>query len=68
MTEPFKPFRVIREHSTGMWCVLLEAPDDPDNFVVVHRSAAPRDCDALNDSLNDLVEKHVERLLSQFDG
>lgn len=52
-----QPFRV---HSEGMkWCVSMDHPWDPTNFVVVYRSGVKEDCVPVCEALNRLFEEHL---------
>lgn len=51
------PFVVSPDGSR--WCVSLEHPSNPDDFVVVYRSEFQLDCERVCEALNRLFEENL---------
>ena len=59
------PFFIDNDAVTEEWSVVLEDPDNKDNFVVAYRSKSFEDCCAINDSLNNLIQKHFNKVIEK---
>ena len=53
-----QPFVVLPDGSR--WCVSMEHPVNPDDFVVVYRSEFRLDCERVCESLIGLFEEHLK--------
>lgn len=63
IADNYFPFFVDHDTVTEEWSVVLEDPDNKDNFVVAYRSESFEDCCAINDSLNNLIQKHFDKVI-----
>lgn len=55
-------------HLTGNddigWTVLLQAPDDQDDFLVIYQSKKLEDCKTVLDALNNLIQSHIKHYIN----
>ncbi len=52
------PFKLQHDPITDDWYIILEHPNDVNNFVIPFRSKEYKDCEPVLESLNNLIQVH----------
>jgi len=52
------PFKLQHDPITDDWYIILEHPNDINNFAVPFRSKEYKDCEPVLESLNNLIQVH----------
>jgi len=59
----FHAFYLNHNPKTEEWEVVLEDPDNSNNFICIYKNHNFDDCDMICSSSNNLITKHVKKFL-----
>lgn len=63
MDEVYNCFPAKILGNDGNWCVVLEAPNDRDDFVVLHRAIRIEDCHVVASAVNNILQEHIKHFV-----